>query len=367
MTRPVHLNAHHVRLSAPGSSAAYPRVEVLPDGRLVAAVTHDVAWDYFVGGRWTVLVSDDGDRWEACDDPSVPFNWPGSSTRERHDRATLVQPDGTWLATGVVGWQAWPESEAERARAEGRYVTPTAPPGLPGTIGVGTNTFFVQKSADGGRSWTRREVELPSAGWTLGLPRNLVLADGTVILPARQRSRDAQRGQFLAIRVTPGEPDRIRVHPVPRDLDGVTGSEAALADLGGDRVLMLMRADATRGGDGRLLASHSEDGGRTWTLPLATDLWGRPPHLLTLADGRLLATYGHQREPFGIMAALSTDGGETWDVERRLLLAVDDQPEQGVGYHPLTVQRADGSLYTCYYRLRHGVSEAHAVAWTLPS
>lgn len=347
--------------------AVYPRIEVLPDGRLAAGYARNVAWDYFVGGEWFVAVSDDGGMtWTEASDPTIPFTWPGSSTRERHDRVAQMLPDGTWWTAGIVGWQAWPAADQARAEAEGRYVTPAAPPGTPGSIGVGTNTLFVQKSADRGATWSRREIDLPPAGWTLGLPRNIGLPDGTVVLPARQRSADGSRGQFLCIRVTPGEPDVARVHPVARDLDGRTGSEAALAHLGGDDVLMLMRADDLRGGDGRMLASWSSDAGRSWTLPIVTDIWGRPPHLLTLADGRLLTTYGHQRAPHGVLAVLSSDGGETWDVDRPILVAEDPAPSEPVGYHPMTVQLPDGDLFTSYYALRDGASRALGVRWAVP-
>lgn len=368
MTSTIPAGGHQVVIA---ESAVYPRIEMLPDGRLAAGYARNVAWDYFVGGDWFVALSEDGGRtWMASSDGSeaaIPLTWPASSTRERHDRFAQVLPDGTWWTAGVVGWQAWPASDQARAEAEGRYVTPTSPPGSPGSIGVGTNTFFIQKSSDQGTAWDRREIDLMPAGWTLGLPRNIALPDGTVLLPARQRSADGSRGQFLCIRVTPGDPDVVRVHQVPRDLDGRTGSEAALAYLGGDDVLMLMRADALRGGDGRMLASWSSDGGRSWTSPTVTGLRGRPPHLLTLADGRLLVTYGHQRSPHGVLAAVSTNGGETWDVDRPILVAEDPEAGEPIGYHPMTVQLPDGDLFTSYYALRDGVSHALGVRWSLPT
>lgn len=134
---------------------------------------------------------------------------------------------------------------------------------------------------------------------------------------------------------------------------------------------MLMRADATRGGDGRMLSSWSEDGGRTWTVPVLTTIWGRPPHLLTLSDGRLLVTYGHQRPPFGVMAAVSEDGGETWDAARAALLAADDgdgeaEPDPRFPYHPMTLELPGGTLFTGYYRRRAGALRALGVRWRIP-
>lgn len=371
----VHEHAVHVGLSPhPTRHTAYPRVVQLQDGRLAVGVAADVACDYFVGGEWLVLVSDDsGTSWTLSSDPAIPLNWPGSSTRECHDRATRVLPDGTWWATGVVGWQAWHAAEATRARAEGRFVAPTPPPAHPGHVGVGTRTVFVQKSHDAGRTWTRRDIELPPAGWTLGLHRDVTMDDGTVVLPVRQRSSDGTRGHVLVMRVKPGEPDSLRLFPVPRDLDGVTGSEAAIARVGGDRLVMLLRADDIRGGDGHMLCSWSDDAGCTWSFPTSTPIWGRPPHLLSLGDGRLLATYGHQRPPFGVMAVLSEDGGLSWDVQRRALIAIDPARQSNeivegrpVGYHPMTIELDDGDLFTCYYIQTGAGPRARGVRWHLP-
>lgn len=365
----------------PDTPAPYPRLTQLGDGRLVAGVPLNTATDYFAHGELRVLVSeDDGATWGPTHDPAIPLNWPGSSARERWDRATRVLADGTWFGTGAVGWQAWPAERRAEAEAEGRFVTPRYPPGRPDLIGVGTNTVYVQRSPDGGQSWTRREVELPRAGWTLGLPRDITLRDGTLLLPLRQRSSDARRGHVVVLRVTPRTgstgsstgstddtgSDRLRCYPIPRDLEGATGSEAALAEVGPDRVLALIRADGTRGGSGHLLASWSDDGGRTWTFPVVTDVWGRPPHLLPLADGRLLCTYGHQRAPLGVQAVVSEDGGETWDVAHRAIVA-DDGASSALGYHPMSVQLAGGGIYTAYYTGdARGVPYSVGVRWELP-
>jgi sialidase-1 len=126
-------------------------------------------------------------------------------------------------------------------------------------------------------------------------------------------------------------------------------------------------ADGSRGGSGHLLASWSEDGGRTRTLPTLTEIWGRPPHLLTLADGRLLCTFGHQRAPLGVQALVSEDGGETWDIGHSAVVA-DDGTSSSMGYHPMSVQLADGAIYTAYYTADADGATPYSVGvrWTLP-
>jgi sialidase-1 len=105
---------------------------------------------------------------------------------------------------------------------------------------------------------------------------------------------------------------------------------------------VLLREERT----GYLHQSVSDDGGRTWSQPQAAPMWGSPPHLLALPDGRLLCTYGHRRPPFGIRACLSRDGGETWDIDLEVIVR-DDFPNGNLGY-PSAVVAAPGVVFLAY-------------------
>lgn len=87
------------------------------------------------------------------------------------------------------------------------------------------------------------------------------------------------------------------------------------------------------------------DGGRTWTVPRAIDVWGLPSHLLRLRDGRLVMTYGYRRTPFGNQARVSTDHGRTWSEP---LTISADGASGDLGY-PSSVELADGRLLTVWY------------------
>ena len=111
---------------------------------------------------------------------------------------------------------------------------------------------------------------------------------------------------------------------------------------------------------------RSPDDGRSWD-PLdapTIDNAGNPPHLIDLADGRWVLTYGYRREPYGIRARLSEDRGVTWGPERILR---DDGGGWDLGY-PRTVQRADGRLVTVYYFQDGRRKERHLAAtlWDAP-
>jgi hypothetical protein len=64
--------------------------------------------------------------------------------------------------------------------------------------------------------------------------------------------------------------------------------------------------------DRETLQSESTDGGKTWSTPRPIGVWGLPSHLLRLADGRLVMTYGYRRDPRGNHARVSRDHGLTW-------------------------------------------------------
>jgi Neuraminidase (sialidase) len=104
---------------------------------------------------------------------------------------------------------------------------------------------------------------------------------------------------------------------------------------------------------GETLQSESSDGGKTWSVPHPIGVWGLPSHLLRLADGRILMTYGHRRAPIGNQARISEDAGGTWSGP----VAISTAASSDMGY-PATVQLRDGSLLTVWYELMPGSPRA---------
>ena len=130
-------------------------------------------------------------------------------------------------------------------------------------------------------------------------------------------------------------------------------NEPHLIELPDGRLICQIRgenAELFNGGDEKLFTvfqSVSDDGGKTWTEPemLLDKTGGAPPHLIRLSSGVLLSTYGRRKQPYGIMAMISLDGGESWEKDIRIYknTASDD-----IGY-PSTVELSDGTLLTVFY------------------
>ena len=140
------------------------------------------------------------------------------------------------------------------------------------------------------------------------------------------------------------------------------------------RVLALSR-NGDGGGD--LIERWSDDGGVTWTQALDTSVYtpGSPPHLIKLRDGQVLLTHGYRKEPMGIRAVFSHDGGETWDIENTVVLRDDggfpselrtgQTRSPGDNGYAHSTQLSDGSILSVYYiTLADRTTHSAATRWT---
>ena len=122
--------------------------------------------------------------------------------------------------------------------------------------------------------------------------------------------------------------------------------------------------------------SWSADGGATWSEPQDAGFWGQVTDVAALHSGRVVAVTNHRREPLGIRALLSEDGGasfaeekhvELWGIEpARVRSAPVLSKRRDVvedlldSYHfftfgtPSVTQLADGTIAVAFY-----VTEEH--------
>jgi len=136
--------------------------------------------------------------------------------------------------------------------------------------------------------------------------------------------------------------------PIP---DSLRFSEPHILQLPSGRIIMMIRATSKPYNDldprCYLWGTYSDDNGKTWAGPYQTPLWGYPPHLLQLSDGRILCTYGYRRPPFGQRACISDDG-ITWKKENEFILR-DDAFNKDLGY-PVSVELEPGIVLSVYYQ-----------------
>ncbi len=112
--------------------------------------------------------------------------------------------------------------------------------------------------------------------------------------------------------------------------------------------------------DEGIVLLESKDAGLHWSAPrwMGLGYSVTHPHMLKLADGRILCVYRRHFVPFGLAAVLSEDNGKTWNTNRPILLDVHTTCYTG---WPTSVQFADGTVLTTW------ASDAfHAIRWQLP-
>jgi sialidase-1 len=176
----------------------------------------------------------------------------------------------------------------------------------------------------------------------------LQLNDGSLLIASYREDR---KGIGVYRARTPGEGYAAVAH-IPSPLgDSVAFGEPHILLLGSGRVIMMIRATALRYDDRSercvLWETYSDDSGRNWAPPFRTTLWGFPPHLLELSDGRILCAYGYRKPRFGERVCLSNDGIR-WDPANEIILR-DDAPNGDLGY-PASVELDSSRVLTVYYQ-----------------
>ena len=195
-------------------------------------------------------------------------------------------------------------------------------------------------SHDRGRTF-EQTIRLDTAPYSggYGMRGALVLPDGELVLPLSDVP--AYRRVFVV-----RSKDRGLSWSAPMEVaaqDGRWFEEPAALRCRSGRIVLLLRENRSR----FLHQAVSTDEGHTWSDPIPTPIYGYPPHLLGLPDGRLLCVYGHREPDYSIRAVFSEDEGRSWDVERTLVIR-GGLPSKDLGY-PSSVLRPDGQIFTVYY------------------
>lgn len=114
--------------------------------------------------------------------------------------------------------------------------------------------------------------------------------------------------------------------------------------------------------------------GERWSAPASTGLPGQTSWTVDLGGGRLVAAFTHREGGIpGIHAALSTDLGATWDLERSVILwdatgretvgvaSVNDYPQSHdvIAFgKPMAIGTSDGEVLVSYWCTEHCVTQA---------
>jgi len=336
---------------------AWPNLTPLADGSVVATIFNQPCHGLWEGDVECWATADGGQSWQLRGTPA-----PHEPTTNRMNVAAGRNAKGELIVL-ASGWSHRPPPPPEGTPATGH--------GPPSAV----LPIWVCRSADGGRTWSRAEgVELPSRS-RLAADRALTLSDR--LIPFGDVIEIG--GGKLGVCLYAWHPET-KTHASYFFTSGDDGSTWSLAGIIGpdglNETTPLRLADGNLiacartywdgqpGNEQRLELFRSSDNGATWQRerPVTTPQ-EHPAHLLQLADGRILLTYGDRNAPRGIEVRLSGDGGRTWSPPERIA------GFEGDGGYPATVELPDGRLLTAFYANRTALRDGYQMAtvmWRLP-
>jgi len=331
---------HLAILKEPGRHFAFPGVAELLNGDLLVVCREGDAHVCARGKIVMVRSQDGGKTWS-------PRQTLYDSPSDDRDPAILCLKDGTVIVSFTT-WDSW-RSDANLCK---RYATETARMEKEGW-GKYTGTFLIV-SSDGGKSWSapRRSPIFSPHGPVIDANGSLCwICRGTDIhgVPAVQiyRSQDLGATWHWLTDVAPDRPQEMATF-FSNLTEPLVWDEPNLIFLPGQKMAATLRFDW----DGYVRHVYSNDGGRSWSQPQKLPVWGFPQQFCQLADGRLLLSYGYRKEPYGIRACISSDGGKTYDLQHEIVLR-----HEGDGWdlgYPYSIQLRSGEVFTAYYYKQKG-------------
>ena len=330
----------------PGRYIGWPTVCRTKNGELIAVFSGDRDEHVCPWGKVQMIHSADGGKtW------SLPVNICNTILDDR-DSGIIGLDDGTL----VMAWfTSIAYRDSIRDRAKLRPGSPQfywwlhdeklPPADVEAQLGA-----FIRRSTDGGKTWE------PAVRTPCSTPHGPIqLKDGRLLYVGKSGDADhlnlgagigkivaaESRDQGRSWRVIGEVP-----HPAQINILNDCHEPHAVETTDG-RIVVQIRCENRKGAFFGSIQSESADGGKTWTVAKPMGLDGFPPHLIRLADGKLLSVYGRRWGTMGEFACLSDDQGHTWDVKNEIKLAGHWNGDLG---YPASVQLPDGTILTVYYQ-----------------
>lgn len=337
-------------MSNPGEKGnfCWPSVARLANGRL-AVVASGFRLDHVCpfGCVAASFSLDEGETWS---EPSVVFDTP------LDDRDAGITPwkDGKVILTTFNNTRLFQRRQAELYQPD--QAKKIIFSYLSGVSDETEKKYF-------GSLWLEADDDLRVTDWgklPLSSPHGMtVLNDGTLFYVGRKFGHPDVTGEADPVDekigyVTGSDPRKMSgfreiLLPSGEAEKGVLFCEPHALQLRSGRILVHIRAQ--KEGLFTVYGCHSDDGGKTFTLPERLrvpegEFRGSPPHLFETSRGEVVLTYGYREAPFGQRARISRDDGESWSRE---IVLRDDGKNWDLGY-PATAECPDGSLITVYYQ-----------------
>ncbi|MDD4621869.1 MAG: exo-alpha-sialidase [Kiritimatiellae bacterium] len=329
----------------------WPTVCRLRSGDIIAVFSGDREAHVCPFGKVQLVRSKDGG--ETWSEPITIANGP----IDDRDAGIVQMPDGTLLVTYFTStaYRTKKFIDQKLPRDDPRYWWQRHDEKIPDDTRRKALGYYRMISKDDGHTWSKPE-KMKDLSHTPHGP--VLLSDGSLLQlgrtfkAAKPGAADAGRTIISAWRSTDLGASWVCLCPEVPDINGENSKphmfhEPNAIELPDGTLVGLVRY---HGPDCCLRQTVSTDGGRTWSPMKQTEMLGLPPHIVRLPDGKLVNVYGRryaQPTAFGEYAAISDDGGATWDVENEVILAPCHNGDLG---YPSSCVLADGTILTVYYQ-----------------
>jgi hypothetical protein len=314
------------------------------------------------GQSCLVRSTDDGRTWDPASRVVV---WPYDDFGGNWDCAFAQVSDGTVLMHTRVCSHIAPGALKDR---DEQIAGP--PPGRPERLKRQTG-YAICRSSDGGQTWgkatpvnTMPISENGTGPYVVGgsgAGHIIELPDGGLLMPLHGTiSRDwptptGEQPRVFTLRSDDGGRNWEYWSTVAHDAANILlFAEAGMCRLASGRIVCLMRAQSRPGRFDNMWLAYSDDDAASWSRPERTRLWGYPPDVIQLQDGRVLAVYGYRRAPWGVRGCISEDG-VTWDLANEFVIREGGAADPAkvreywhIGY-PTVTQCLDGTIVAAYH------------------
>ena len=333
----------------PGIYACFPDLFKASDGTLVATFGTRTTKSHHnnAGGAKTLISQDQGRTWKAAE--------------KEYINPVYKRKDGRIVIPAVNGWKSVTPEEASRLKNEGVRVD-----------NINGRSFyavgaFLKISQDDGKSWHRQELDLPHHAILMchNVSSLLQTRTGILLYAVYGRLTPAQKDQVFFLR---SDDDGKTWSFAPMAASSPEGdkylgfNETALAETGDGKIVAMLRANPGR--SDYLFSSVSLNGGRTWSVPQQTSLWGYPANLLSY-EGELICTYGYRRPPMGVRVSVFTDNFVK-PSGPEIILRSDAAGSPGDLGYPITVALGNGEFFTIYYiTTSDGITHIAGTRWKI--
>lgn len=309
-------------------ACAWPNLQRLKDGTLVATIFNQPCHGEWQGDLDCWASTDDGRSWKFHGRPA-----PHEPRTNRMNCAAGFARNGDMLVL-VSGWSNREPIGNPTSAHKGQVLKP-----------------WVCRSADGGKTWTHETKfpDPPPADPGIDnqfIPFGDILRanDGSLCVSVYTRKDSGRNNSVLRSRDdghTWGEIAELNPQ----------GNETAILHLGAGKWLAASRMFERPGEANWIELFGSDDDAKTWQRRGPLTLPGQVTgHLTMLSGGRVLMTYGNRnRDNYGVDARISNDGGKRWNQPFRIAAT----PHWDCGY-PASVQLPNGEVVTVFYtRISH--------------